>query len=102
LVTRSDFAVAQEFDFHVTLWVADVAFIGNTMYAILAGAGCSHGVFISPGVPIPNGVIRINPDHTWTMIANLSTFQQTHPVANPTNPITGDFEPDGTCQRREV
>jgi len=76
--------------------VADVAFIGNTMYAIFAGAGCSHGVFISPGVPIPNGVIRINPDHTWTMIADLSTFQQTHPVANPTNPITGDFEPDGT------
>ena len=76
--------------------VADVAFIGNTMYAIFAGAGCSHGVFISPGVPIPNGIIRINPDHTWTMIADLSTFQQTHPVANPTNPITGDFEPDGT------
>ena len=24
--------------------VGDVAFIGNTLYAILAGAGCSHGV----------------------------------------------------------
>src|SRR6516164_1394844 len=71
--------------------VADVAFIGNTMYAIFAGAGCSHGV-----PSIPNGVIRINPDQTWTMIADLSAFQQTHPVANPTNPITGDFEPDGT------
>jgi hypothetical protein len=76
--------------------VADVAFIGNTMYAILAGAGCSHGVFISPGVSIPNGVIRINPDHSWTMIADLSAFLQTHPVAHPTDPITGDFEPDGT------
>ena len=76
--------------------VADVAFIGNTMYAIFAGAGCSHGVFSSPGVPIPNGVIRINPDHSWTMIADLSTFLQTHPVAHPTDPITGDFEPDGT------
>jgi hypothetical protein len=76
--------------------VADVAFIGNTMYAIFAGAGCSHGVFSSPGVPIPNGVIRINPDQTWTMIADLSAFQQTHPVANPTDPILGDFEPDGT------
>jgi hypothetical protein len=76
--------------------VADVAFIGNTMYAIFAGAGCSHGVFSSPGVPIPNGVIRINPDHSWTMIADLSAFQQTHPVAHPTDPITGDFEPDGT------
>jgi hypothetical protein len=76
--------------------VADVAFIGNTMYAILAGAGCSHGVFISPGVPIPNGVIRINPDRSWTMIADLSAFLQAHPVAHPTDPITGDFEPDGT------
>lgn len=71
--------------------VADVAFIGNTLYAVLAGAGCSHGV---PSVP--NGVIRINRNRSWTMIANLSAFQQAHPVANPTDPITGDFEPDGT------
>jgi hypothetical protein len=71
--------------------VADVAFIGNTMYAILAGAGCSHGV-----PSIPNGIIRINPDHSWTMIADLSAYLQTHPVAHPTDPITGDFEPDGT------
>jgi len=71
--------------------VADVAFVGNTLYAILAGAGCSHGV-----PTIPNGVIRVNPDRSWTMIADLSAFQQTHPVANPTDPITGDFEPDGT------
>jgi hypothetical protein len=71
--------------------VADVAFIGNTLYAIFAGAGCSHGV-----PSIPNGVIRVNPNRSWTMIANLSAFQQAHPVANPTDPITGDFEPDGT------
>ena len=71
--------------------VADVAFVGDTLYAILAGAGCSHGV-----PSIPNGVIRINRNHSWTMIANLSAFQQAHPVANPTDPITGDFEPDGT------
>jgi sugar lactone lactonase YvrE len=30
------------------------------------------------------------------MFANLSAFQQAHPVANPTDPINGDFEPDGT------
>jgi hypothetical protein len=71
--------------------VADVAFIGNTMYAIFAGAGCSHGV-----PSIPNGVIRINPDRSWTIIADLGAFQRTHPVANATDPITGDFEPDGT------
>ena len=71
--------------------VADVAFVGHRLYAVLSGAGCSHGV-----PSIPNGVIRINPDRSWTMIANLSAFQQAHPVANPTDPITGDFEPDGT------
>jgi hypothetical protein len=71
--------------------VADIAFIGDTMYAVLAGAGCSHGV-----PSIPNGVLRVNRDRSWTMIANLSAFQQAHPVANPTDPINGDFEPDGT------
>ena len=72
--------------------VADIAFIGDTMYAILAGAGCSHGV---PGEP--NGVLRINADGSRpTMIANLSAFQQANPVADPTDPVTGDFEPDGT------
>ena len=71
--------------------VADLAFIGDTMYAILAGAGCSHGV---PGTP--NGVLRVNADGKTTMIADLSAFQQANPVANPTDAVTGDFEPDGT------
>src|SRR5437016_1423780 len=68
--------------------VADVAFIGNKLYAVLAGAGCSHGV---PN--IPNGVIRVHANSSWSLIANLSRFNMNHPVANP-NP--GDFEPDGT------
>ena len=42
---------------------------------------------------VPNGVIRIFPNSARRLIANLSAFQKTHPVANP-NP--GDFEPDGT------
>jgi hypothetical protein len=71
--------------------VADIAFIGDTMYAVLAGAGCWHGV-----PSIPNGVIRVNRDRSWTMIANLGAFQQAHPVVTPTDPINGDFEPDGT------
>ena len=68
--------------------VADVAFINNDMYAIFAGAGCSHAV-----PDIPNGVIKINPDRTWNLIANLSEFQMNNPVKNPFVP---DFEPDGT------
>ena len=70
---------------------ADVAFIGDTLYVLLAGAGCSHGV---PQVPeMPNGVLRVNGDGTTELIANLSAFVMANPVAHP-NP--GDFEPDGT------
>ncbi len=71
--------------------VADIAFIGNTMYGILASAGCSHGV-----PSIPNGVFRVKKDHTWTMIADLSAYLRAHPTANPTDHMNGDYEPDGT------
>jgi hypothetical protein len=68
--------------------VADVEFVGSTLYAILAGAGCSHGVS-----SLPNGIVKVNPNGTWSLIANLSAWQQTHPVAHPE---PDDFEPDGT------
>jgi hypothetical protein len=68
--------------------VADVAFIGDKLYALLAGAGCSHGV-----PSIPNGVIRVFSNSNWSPIANLSRFIMNHPVANPE---PDDFEPDGT------
>jgi len=69
--------------------VADVAFIGNTLYAVLAGAGCSHGV---PSKP--NALLRIDrSEHEADYIANLSHFVMTHPVQNPE---PDDFEPDGT------
>jgi len=69
--------------------VSDVAFVGNTLYGLLAGAGCSHGV-----PDIPNGVFKVNSDKSWTMIANQSEFLMNNPVKNP-NPA--DFEPDGTA-----
>src|SRR3989441_6770095 len=68
--------------------VSSVAFIGNQLYGLLAGAGCSHGV-----PTVPNGVIKVGPGSTWSPLANLSAFQAAHPVANPD---LGDFEPDGT------
>ena len=46
--------------------VADVAFVGNTLYAILAGAGCSHGI-----EDYPNGIIKVNNDGTWDLVADL-------------------------------
>jgi hypothetical protein len=68
--------------------IADVAFVGDTLYALLAGAGCSHGV-----QSFPNGVIRVHKDGTWEMVADLSAFLKVHPVAHPE---PDDFEPDGT------
>jgi glucose/arabinose dehydrogenase len=69
--------------------VSDVAFVGNTLYGLLAGAGCSHGV-----PTVPNSIVKINQgQHSWTQVADLSHFLQKHPVKNPN---TGDFEPDGT------
>ena len=68
--------------------VADVAFIGGNLYALIGGAGCSHGL-----QGTSNGVIRVNSDGSTTMIADLSLFQKRHPVKNPE---LDDFEPDGT------
>lgn len=68
--------------------VSDVAFVDGKLYALLAGAGCSHGV-----PQRPNGIVRINADGSNTDVANLSHFIKTHPVKHPNPP---DFEPDGT------
>jgi hypothetical protein len=68
--------------------VADVAFIDDTLYALIGGAGCSHGL-----AKTSNGVIRVNSHGGWKQIADLSAFQMAHPVAHPER---DDFEPDGT------
>lgn len=68
--------------------VADVAFLNGRLYALLAGAGCSHGL-----AGTNDGLIRVDSENSWSMIANLSAYQKSHPVANPE---PDDFEPDGT------
>ena len=68
--------------------VADIAFVGRTLYAVLAGAGCSHGL-----ADTANGVIRVNRDGTVDEVADLSKYQKANPVAQPE---ADDFEPDGT------
>lgn len=67
------------------LGAADVAFIGNNLYALL-WAGCSHGV-----PEFPNGIVRINSNGTHTVIADIGAWQVTHPAAN----TAADFEPEG-------
>ena len=68
--------------------VSDVAFVGGQLYALEAGAGCSHGLLNTD-----NSILRVNADGTTTQVADLSQFLKSHPVANPD---PGDFEPDGT------
>jgi hypothetical protein len=68
--------------------VADVAFLQGTLYALIVGAGCSHGL-----AGTYNSIDRISASGTATPIVNLSRFIKMHPVAHP-NP--GDFEPDGS------
>jgi len=69
--------------------VADVEFIGHSLYALIAGGGCSHGI-----ADFPNSIIRVDIDHgTWTQVANLSDWSLNHPVANPEE---DDYEPEGT------
>lgn len=67
--------------------VSDVAFIGHNLYALLGGAGCSHGV-----AEVPNGIVRVKHDGAWDLVANLSEWLLDNPAENPGE----DFEPEGT------
>jgi glucose/arabinose dehydrogenase len=74
--------------------VADLAFVDDTLYYLLAAGGCSHG---NPDVP--NGVFRVNEDGTTELVADLSAFVMANPTAvqNP-----GDFEPDESAYGLEL
>ena len=68
--------------------VADIAFVNNILYALISGAGCSHGLKRTT-----NGIVRINGDGTINQIVDLSIFWRFHPTAVPD---PNDIEPDGT------
>ena len=55
--------------------VADVAFVDGTLYYVLAGAGCSHGV-----ADVPNGVFKVAADGTTSLVADVSAFVKANPV----------------------
>ncbi len=68
------------------LGVADVAFVGRKLYALVAGGGCAHGA------QVPAALIRVERDGSWRISNNLSAYQAANPVAAP----PGDFDPDGS------
>jgi hypothetical protein len=64
--------------FGETFGAADVAFLGNTLYILTNGSGCSQGVSYAN-----NGILRLNSDGTLTQINDLSVWTQNNAVANP-------------------
>lgn len=68
--------------------VADVAFVGDKLFGLVAGGGCSHA-----SATIPAGVAAVSRSGAWSIIADLSAWQAAHPTERP-EPL--DFEPDGS------
>ena len=77
-----------------TQGVASVAFIGDNLFALVAGGGCSHG---NPSNPA--GVYRIPRSGSPDLIANLSQFFEANPVSHPES---ADFELDGAAYDMKV
>lgn len=70
--------------------VADVQFMNGTLYALVAGGGCSHGNAV-----YPSGVVSVNTSTgNWHFVADISAFMHANPVQYPN---VSDFEPDGTA-----
>lgn len=74
------------------LGVADVEFVGRTLYALVAGGGCSHG-----NAGTTNGIVRVNPDGSWVQVTDHSAFLHAHQVAAPDS---SDIEPEGALPGR--
>lgn len=68
--------------------VADVAFVQGVLYALVSGAGPSHGL-----AGTANGVFRVNGDGSIKQISDLGAFWRAHP---PAVEDPEDVEPDGT------
>lgn len=70
--------------------VSDVQFMNGTLYALIAGGGCSHG-----NPTLASGVVAVNTSNgTWRYVADIGAFMHANPVQY-TN--ASDFEPDGTA-----
>jgi hypothetical protein len=76
---------------HDVFGVADVAFYGGQLYALLTGGGCAHG-----SDSIPNGIAVVNTTTgKWQMATNLTAFVQAHP-AKYVDPA--DYDPAGVFE----
>lgn len=68
---------------------SDVAFLGDNLYVLVAGGGCTHA-----NPDLPAGIVRAKlRKGTWDYVIDLGEFLREHP---PANPNLADFEPEGT------
>jgi hypothetical protein len=73
------------------LGTSDVAWIGNTLYALTEGGGCTRGL-----PDHPSGILRVDGNGSLEYVADITAFIRSHPVeAPPLCGKTGDCEPDG-------
>jgi hypothetical protein len=69
--------------------VADVVFLDDELFAVVAGGGCSHG-----NPKSPSGIAKVNTQNgNWHLIADIGAWLKTHPSKYES---PDDFEPDGT------
>jgi hypothetical protein len=69
--------------------VADVVFLDDELYAVVAGGGCSHG-----NPKNPSGIAKVNVESGhWHLIADIGFWLKSHPAKYES---PDDFEPDGT------
>jgi hypothetical protein len=69
----------------------DVEWIGDTLYVLTEGGGCTRGL---PNHPA--GILRVGRDGTPRYVADVTAFIRANPVASePVCGPAGDCEPDG-------
>ncbi len=71
-----------------TYGASDIALMDNTVYALFQAGGCSRAQDT-----LPNGLLRGNPDGTWSSFADLSAILRANWPPKPT--MDDDMEPDG-------
>ncbi len=71
-----------------TYGAVDLALVDGTVYTLLQAGGCSRAMDA-----VPNGILRGNPDGTWSNFADISAVLR----ANwpPKSTMDDDMEPDG-------
>jgi hypothetical protein len=66
----------------------DVTFMDGVLYVLNSGGGCSRGL-----EQTPTGIMKVNPDGSWSYVADFSAYLSVNDAAAPKD---DDWEPDGS------